>query len=378
MDVLTVLVCCGTRIATKVHRMCAEGVMSQAFNAGMYFICFLQPVTNITELSVWLSIIEDNLRAFLIRGQPLENVVTEKPHRRLKNDPGATYRSPTDGHFYFMVDIDKLQLPPGLEVTPDAIPEVIDYVIGVLPRELRESSFHWQLSSSAGLRDKTKISIHLWFWSSRKVSDEELKRWSKQVNTQVGYKLIDPALFNDIQPHYTAVPIFEGMEDPFPARSGFVRKERDEVDLPIPSVELQPIAARRHGSTTPATGKGFNYWLDKIGDHPGGDGFHAPITSAIASYVASNNSDDLDRDALKATMRRRILEADASRHDAAYVEQKAGDPYLDKSIDGAIQKFGHTNQPRMSKGIEPYYRPKRLSVADAQRKLKSVIRRVFR
>ena len=142
---------------------------------------------------------------------------------------------------------------------------------------------------------------------------------------------------------------------------------------------LRHSASQGWGHTRPhTTGKGFNYWLDQIGDHPGGDGFHAPITSAIASYVASNNSDDIDRDALKATMRRRILEADASQHEAAYVEQKAGDPYLDKSIDGAIRKFGHTKQPRMIKGIEPYYRPKRLSVADAQRKLKSVIRRVFR
>ena len=54
-------------------------------------------------------------------------------------------------------------------------------------------------------------------------------------NARAGMKLIDPALFNDVQAHFTAAPVFEGLVDPFSVRSGLVRKEVDEVALKLPA-----------------------------------------------------------------------------------------------------------------------------------------------
>jgi len=45
-----------------------------------------------------------------------------------------------------------------------------------------------------------------------------LKRWATAVNAAAGEKLIDPALYSPVQPHYTAAPIFIGCPDPLAAR----------------------------------------------------------------------------------------------------------------------------------------------------------------
>ena len=223
-DAITVLFCIGDHIATKTHVKTEDGVTTLGFSAGKFFTSRTIPVENIYDLSAKLEEIEKIKVALLIRGLPLPHVKPLVPHPRKKIGPGATYLSPTDGHHHFELDIDKLALPEGMLLTPDNVPAVIAFVVSTLPEEFHNVSFHYQLSSSAGIHDQTKVSMHLWFWSDRKLRDDELKRWGKNVNQQVGYKLIDTALFNDVQPHFVAAPDFIGMDDPFPQRSGLIRK----------------------------------------------------------------------------------------------------------------------------------------------------------
>ena len=61
---------------------------------------------------------------------------------------------------------------------------------------------------------KEKIRLHLWYWLSRPCSDAEMKGWLQ-------WSPVDLALFNPVQPYFTAKPKFlYDVADPFPDRSG--------------------------------------------------------------------------------------------------------------------------------------------------------------
>jgi hypothetical protein len=360
-DCLTVLRCRPPHVATKTHLWSGSSWETIAFNAGYEFVSMTIPVTCLADFAEKLKVIEANYLAFLIRGLPLPHVKRNEPHRRLKRDQAdgekATYRSPEKGHFYSMVDID----------------------ISQLPEEFADVSYYWQLSSSAGLRDQSTISAHLFFWSSVRLTDDELKRWGKHVNQQRGFKLIDCALFNDVQSHFIAKPIFVGGNDPFPIRSGLTTKGSDSVEMVIPDIVDQPRPTSRNATTPssgmPSAGHGVDHWLAQIGDHAGGDGFNGPIIRAIASYVSLTSLDEIDREGLKATIRQRICETDSSMHTQSYLEEKMSDHYLDSAIDGAIHKFGNR---RIKPGIQPFYKRAPISASDASAKLIELIRDFFK
>ena len=380
-DILTILRCLPPHVATKTHRWKENRWDTVSYNAGSLFFSMTVPVTCLSELAEKLTVIEKCPDLFVIRGEPLPHVKRDQPHPRRKHGEQATYCSPEDGHFHFMVDIDKLPLPTGLHLTQGTVLQAIEYAISLFPAEFSDASYYWQLSASAGLHDTTCISAHLFFWSDRKLTDNELKRWGRHVNQQRGIKLIDCAMFNDVQPHYVAKPIFVDGDDPFEVRSGLVSKANDSVTIALPEIveQPQPSASRESVlSRSNATGKGFDYWLKQIGDHPDGDGFNGPIIRAIASYVATVGGDQVDRDWLRETVRTKIQAADASAHTQDYVDEKASDKFLDSAINGAVEKFGHKKMSRMIPGQKPHHATKRIAANEAVTQLKAALRRFFR
>ncbi|MBL8420706.1 MAG: hypothetical protein JNK92_08725 [Dechloromonas sp.] len=387
MDTLTILGCKPDRRTTKTHRMREGQLETQNFNAGMFFDCRVWPVENIHQLSVALSEFERLPVALVIRGVPQPHVDPKRWHQRTKNNKPANYLTPIVGHHHVMIDIDKLALPSGLEVRPGSVQEVIAYVITQLPDEFHHASFHWQLSSSAGLRNLSVVSIHLWFWLAKPTTDHDLKRWGNAVNKAKGYKLIDTRLFDDVQPHFIAAPIFEGMDDPFPERSGLVEKSSHEVDLvllaeaPLISRPRNQKDAGTRGSSQAkgSSGHGFDHKLSQIGDHEGGEGFHGPIISAIASYVATVGRDNVDTEWLLETVRNRVLEADSTQHEATYIDIKASREYLMSAIDGAIEKYGDAakKRSRVTRGVPPHFRRSHTTVASARKRVSKILKRIF-
>lgn len=380
MDTLTLLACSPGFSATKTHTKTDGKIDTAPYNAGMYFASKTYPVEGIHQLSEILKTLEPIPKALVIRGAPQPHLDTAKPHQRTKNDSCCNYLTPPEGRQYAMIDIDKLSIPQGLKLSKRTLPRVIRYVINLLPKEFHNVSFHWQLSSSAGVGDPTKVSIHLWFWFDRPISDGDLKRWGKALNARIGFNLIDLALFNDIQAHYTAAAIFKNMDDPFPVRSGLVKKEFHKVALVLPAPAT--ILRKPNGNKLSQeifSGQGFDYHLSTIGDHIGGEGFHLPVIRAIASHVASIGGDDIDVEWLFKTVSERVLSADCSHHLQEEVESRASRKHIIPAIESAIEKFGHQpeRKARLIDDIEPHYKSKHLTKLLADKKLAQIFSKFF-
>lgn len=138
-------------------------------------------------------------------------------------------------HRWIMLDIDGVELPEGVAPIPANTKPILEATISTLPPEFSGVDCYYQFSGSMGI--KSGIRVHLWYWLSRPVSDEEKRVWLAEAP-------VDKALFNIIQIHFTANPMFEGgAVDPFPARSGLYQAGQGTSEVAVPS-DLQMKAER--------------------------------------------------------------------------------------------------------------------------------------
>lgn len=375
---MTILVCSDVNSATKQFTWDGELIIKTDFNAGKYFGVMVKDVKNIQELSSILTALEKTPTAFVIRGAPQKPVDNERPCRRLKEN----FKTPKRGLNWALFDFDKIKMPDNLSLKEDSV-AVLEYLISLMSKEFRDSSYHWQLSSSAGMSDPGVVSAHIWFWFNQPVSDLELRNLATYINDYNQFRLIDPALFRDVQPHYTASPIFKNIDDPFPKRSGLVSKNHDMVVFQTYTVAepISSVAKSLINNTMPFNGANllphklitsegtkFDAHIASIGDHAGGNGFHEPIIRAIASYAAINGKDSTDIEALYKLISKQVRDADCSQHQKNYIEKMASREHIIPAIKTAILKYGNkatTKRSRLIGGIIPLKRSKRISVAHA-------------
>ena len=110
----------------------------------------------------------------------------------------------------------------------------------MLPPEWQGAGYHWQLSSSHGHPSKRAegLKVHVWFWLAKPLTSAQLKAYAERY-----MPVADLSLFNPVQVHYTAAPVFEaGQVDPVPMRSGFVPGVLgDEVELTVDAAVLSAL-----------------------------------------------------------------------------------------------------------------------------------------
>ena len=282
-----------------------------------YFRFESREVDGIEEFASLLTELEQDRSRFIIRGQLAEDVDTDKPMRR------RLYRSdrsePNESPFldvpasWVMIDVDKLALPEGICVGEDTLAS-LEYAIGLLPAEFQDSSVFWQLSGSAGVFDDGHISAHLYYWLDKPIANDVLRQWAKGCDR----RLVDPAVFNAVQPHYTAAPLFsEGCVDPFPdSRSGLIKKANAWVCLEVRQRTAEPRQPRKAATQDQDLSddrvRGFSNILATLGDHDDGSGFNEPLLRAVASYVSKVGGQEAieQKDWLFDYLRQSIDEAD--------------------------------------------------------------------
>lgn len=355
-------------ILTKRFVMSGEGEIDKInFGNVKNFRCEQFQVSGIFELAELLSKLESDPRACIIRGEPMPHVDLSKPVRRTKWKTGNEepyFRSVEEGQPWLCIDFDDLKCPDHIaaETDPEA---AIRHLISLLPPEFHNVTCLWQWSSSAGVKGWDNLRAHLWFWLDRGVHDDDLRRWAKTNDVK-----IDGSLFNAVQVHYTAAPIFEDVPDPVRRRSGLLRGLSDAVQLEVPPKAVPSPKTPTSGGLVESVG--FDGLLKQIGDHEGGAGFHEPITRAIASYVATNGP-EFDREALKERVRAAILSAENHHRDQSVIDRYSSDRDLDASIDGAIEKFGSAAKGRLILDVKPYFNADELSADDAKAKIDEAV-----
>lgn len=91
-----------------------------------------------------------------------------------------------------MVDIDKYE-PDFDDPVNDPVNAIRDYLDRLMPPCFKDASFHWQLSSSAGMPGKTHIlKAHVWFWSETPRHPAQMYAWAKQVGIWIGQGRLSP------------------------------------------------------------------------------------------------------------------------------------------------------------------------------------------
>lgn len=220
-DTITILTSRGPRMAKRWTEAGIEG-----YERAKNFTFRVEQVDSIQALSVLLDRLEGERRSCAIRG-----VLKEPPPEGgiVTRDLGTFTEVP---HHWVCLDVDSYELPDDRDLVTSPASCVLHFVRTQLPEEFRYSSFHWQLSNSAGAPGKERIlKAHIWFWLREPRTGEELEQWARATKAPV-----DITVFRTVQVHYTAAPtIDDGIDCPILVRSGFEEGLLDhEVDLVMP------------------------------------------------------------------------------------------------------------------------------------------------
>lgn len=229
-DILTVLTSRGPVMAKTWQ---ADGSI-KAYDSAKYFETQEVKVDSIERLSYVLTKLEAKPRSCVIRGK-YRGEEWSLAHANGDHKPGLALRQidlhEDIPHQWVLIEVDNFE-PISADPVTDPVCAIDEYIAAHLPAEFGNASYHWQLSNSAGhTKHAGKLKAHLWFWLARSYTSAQLKAWAKAFEIQT-----DTAVFNAIQVHYTAAPIFDGVEDPIPRRSGLVRRPDQSVDILIPDV----------------------------------------------------------------------------------------------------------------------------------------------
>jgi hypothetical protein len=212
----------------------------EGFGKAVKYFAKSYSINNIEELSSLLFKLENEQYTFVVRGKIVDGIDLSKPIYRRK-DPKhklTNTLSLEEAVFYWvMFDLDKINLKelgfdqPLQQLNPQVI---CDKIIDKYAPELANTTYHYQLSNTAGWKSETEVSIHISFWLSEALTNDECKEFTEFVKERAGFQVLDSMLYNAAQPHYTAKPIlgFGVNSDPIPNRSGLVKKAKDALSLP--------------------------------------------------------------------------------------------------------------------------------------------------
>jgi hypothetical protein len=234
-----------SNLLAKVWR--ADGAIT-TYSQAKYFDLDAVPLGGIADLSAALNRLAGDPHACVIRGVfKGDDAAAGDPERK----PGKVRRLlelfDDTPHHWMLVEIDAYQ-PLTADPVRDPVAAIQEYIQICLPPCFHGAAWHWQLSNSAGHGSKRGVlKAHVWFWLSTPYTSAQLKAWAAATGVE-----LDTAVFNPVQIHYTAAPVFaDGVADPVPVRSGFAPGLLDDtVALVIDQATLdqaQALKPRQRG-----------------------------------------------------------------------------------------------------------------------------------
>jgi putative DNA primase/helicase len=224
----------------------ADGTV-KAYDNAKYFVWKEAQVENIGALSALLTSLEHDARSCVVRGVYVghDKAAELDPEYKRGNVRRIADLFDDAPHHWVLVEIDNFE-PLCSDPVVQPVLAIEEFLAVSLPDCFQGVAYHWQLSNSAGhVKNVGKLKAHVWFWLATPYTSEQLKAWA----TAFGLDL-DKSVFNVVQIHYTAAPVFEaGVADPIPVRSGFVDGLiSDDVALEIDAGILASGAAAARSS----------------------------------------------------------------------------------------------------------------------------------
>lgn len=245
----------------------------------------------------------------------VERVRAKLPGNITISDGAYPVLDNTGAQHWFMLDIDKVRVPPHLYDLNNPVPAIEWFVENKLPAFLHNHSYAWQLSHSAHLSAAPNVlKAHLFFWSDRPVTGSELEDIFKP---EIKKGVVDKSVFHTLHKIFIGAPLIHGTEpDPCPRRVGLVRHIHDVTLPPTTAHKTTVHICSNNGYRTISNPPGER-WLpytttygtqDRLDEcakflgypptNPIGEGFHRPITSIPIAWASmgGNNSEQSVKD----------------------------------------------------------------------------------
>jgi hypothetical protein len=235
-------------------------------------------LTSVEAIAATLTPLVSRQDTVLLRGSLRPGLDTSLNHRRKFRGAAAALQDCDCS--WLAIDVDDLPAPD--HILRGSLAAQAEFVRRQLPSEFHEAACVFTPTAKSGLSQG--IRSRLWFMLTQPASNTSLRAWAKNVNGDLGTKLVDGALFNPVQPHYVGRPKFIGMRDPCRDQVIGTLAGMPAVDLKIPQPNV--TAAHVHPTVTGSvhvSGCGWRGHLVCIG---GPDGIREPIRAALSSAVA--------------------------------------------------------------------------------------------
>lgn len=206
------------KLATKTHVRIDDAWQTTGYTAGYMFRHIAKVLHGLDDLGAAIEKLGPQPGLFVIRG----NVKAGAPQKIQR-----TYKAEDS----WIEDVDKVWLCIDIDGQPAApTRDHVEQAIALMPDWLQEADCVWRFSSSHGVKPANQLRLHLWYWLTRPVGNNALRAWARPLP-------IDGALYQPVQPHYTASPIFIGGDDPVTRRIGYHRSTNRAANPPM---ELLP------------------------------------------------------------------------------------------------------------------------------------------
>jgi hypothetical protein len=230
----------GKILAKRFTRQDGE-LTKRSYDRAYEFQVWQIDLSGVDDLGRLINDVADQAAVCVIRGEPRPGINRDRARRRLHDgtdpDTGEILVEATfdpAARRWGALDLDGLEPSHGLVADTEVAFRIVQRA---LPAEFQGVTCVWQHTASAGI--KPGVHARLWYWFDRPVADHELKCWLSGVP-------VDRSLFNPVQVHYTATPLFsDPADDPIAERIVLLRGDTDVIAVPeITLPEANPDADR--------------------------------------------------------------------------------------------------------------------------------------
>jgi len=261
-DFLTILECSPEHVCAKRYTDPAKPPAGYS-ESMKFFTPHVEAVASLADLRGVLDQIRTMPRVAVIRDRLCadapkrpDGTVTRRRHGQ-DGEPGAFEDFP---HRWVMLDADKTSTPFDASDRAGSV----ERWRAALPEGLRGAEVVFQFSAKQHL--SPTVRGHGFFWLAEPLSSPQLKPWA----TRHGF---DGAMFNAVQLHYVADPVFSGCADPL--------APRDLVHLPGELAGLDLTPEERAATSTANASKSARVMLDDLPEPCGTAEAHAARASAV-------------------------------------------------------------------------------------------------